>query len=96
MTIKNLIETKNYNVIGGPDAKAELDRIEQLGYQVPNDYNYTGGYYKQEEDGDKKSVWIAWWVSTSGEVFVEDFKEKYDAIFYALCIQVQVSDGSWK
>ena len=78
------------NILGGTDAKDELDNLSNKGYEVCEHYGYTGGYYKQD-----KNTWISWWVSDR-EVFVEDFDNKPDAVFYAMGIPCELSDGSWK
>jgi len=78
------------NILGGTDAKNELDNLSNKGYEVCEHYGYTGGYYKQD-----KNTWISWSVS-GNEVFVEDFDNKPDAVFYAMGIPCELSDGSWK
>ena len=78
------------NILGGTDAKDELDNLSNKGYEVCEHYGYTGGDYKQD-----KNTWISWSVS-GNEVFVEDFSDKADAIFYAMGIPCELSDGSWK
>lgn len=78
------------NILGGQDAKDELEDLAEKGYMVDEDYTYNGGYYQQDN-----GTWIAWSIP-SNEVFVEDFKDKSDAVFYAMGIPVEVSDGSWK
>jgi len=78
------------NILGGEDAKDELDIISETNYHVKPDYRHTGGYYQQ-----KNKAWISWSVA-GDEVFVEDFKEKSDAIFYAMGIPVELSDGTYK
>tara|TARA_R110002012_G_scaffold250185_1_gene427869 strand:- start:33 stop:287 length:255 start_codon:yes stop_codon:yes gene_type:complete len=78
------------NILGGEDAKDELDTLSNKGYKVDDNYGYTGGYYQQDN-----KTWISW--SLAGdEIFVEDFKDKADAIFYAMGVPVELTDGSWK
>ena len=78
------------NILGGTDAKDELDNLSNKGYEVCEHYGYTGGYYKQD-----KNTWISWWVGDR-EVFVEDFDNKPDAVFYAMGIPCEVSPGDYK
>ena len=78
------------NILGGEDAKDELDTLSNKGYKVDENYGYTGGYYQQDN-----KTWISW--SLAGdEIFVEDFKDKADAIFYAMGIPVELSPGDYK
>ena len=84
------MKIQSINILGGTDAKDELDNLSNKSYEVCDHYSYTGGYYKQD-----KNTWISWSVS-GNEVYVEDFSDKADAIFYAMGIPVEVSPGDYK
>lgn len=78
------------NILGGPDAEAFLNKIAKDSYQVKDNQAVSGGYFFSD------NFWIGFWVSDTGETFVEDFDDKLDATLYAQGIQVKLRDGTWK
>ena len=98
-------------ILGGPDAWNYLRRLHRLGYQAPKSEGNEGGYYKGIEGGyfedfqknqqwknviSERRQWIGYWIDPTGEVFVEDFDNKADSIWYAQGVQVKLYNGTWK